>query len=108
MKCRKALFTFLLFSPLAYYLPCMAQEVTDVTKITFLDPGVSYEKAIGKNQAIYGHAFFAASFAAGFSSSLGTRTSFKLEPAVAVQYRYYYNFANRQAKNKRTEMNSLN
>jgi hypothetical protein len=29
-------------------------------------------------------------------------------PALALQYRYYYNAARRRAKGKRTEMNSLN
>jgi hypothetical protein len=29
-------------------------------------------------------------------------------PALALQYRYYYNAARRKAKGKRTEMNSLN
>jgi hypothetical protein len=92
---------------------CFSQDketagIVDVTKATFLDPGISYEKAIGKLQSLYGQAFMSTSFSVGYSSALGTTTSLGFDPALTVQYRYYYNYARRQQKGKRTEMNSLN
>jgi len=92
---------------------CFSQDnekrvITDVTKATFLNPGISYEKAIGKFQTLYGQAFMNTSFGFSYSSSLGTNAYIYFDPALAIQYRYYYNFARREAKGKRTEMNSLN
>lgn len=92
---------------------CFSQDkgkpgVTDVTKATFLNPGISYEKRIGKFQSLYGQAFMNTSFGVGFSSSLGNTSYIYFDPALTIQYRYYYNFAKREAKGKRTAMNSLN
>ncbi len=83
-------------------------QVTNVTKATFFNPGISYEKAIGKAQTIYGQAFMNTSFGVSFSSSLGSNAYIYFDPALAVQYRYYYNYARREEREKRTEMNSLN
>ena len=43
-----------------------------------------------------------------YSSSLGTNSGIDLYPALSLQYRYYHNSTKRNAKGKRTEMNSLN
>jgi len=83
-------------------------DITDVIKATFLNPGVSYEKRIGKFQSLYAQAFMNTSFAIGYSDALGNTSSIHFDPALALQYRYYYNSAKREAKGKRTEMNSLN
>lgn len=92
---------------------CFSQDqekfaITDVIKVTFLNPGVGYEKPIGKFQSLYAQAFINTSFAIGYSSSLGNTSSIYFDPALTLQYRYYYNFAKREAKGKRTDMNSLN
>ena len=102
---------FLFF--LAISTSCFSQEIiqtdiVDITKATFLNPGISYEKRIGKSQSIVGKAFMNTSFSIGYSSSLGNRSSINFDPALTFQYRYYYNYDRRQAKSKRTEMNSLN
>lgn len=83
-------------------------DVTNVTKATFFNPGVSYEKKIGKFQTLLANAFLNTSFSIGYSSSLGTISSLSFDPAFILQYRYYYNYNQRQKKGKRTEMNSLN
>lgn len=83
-------------------------DIRNVTKITFFNPGVSYEMKIGKLQSLYAQAFLSTSFYLGYSSSLGSTSGINMYPALALQYRYYYNAARRKAKGKRTEMNSLN
>ena len=83
-------------------------EITNVTKATFFNPGISYEKRIAKFQSLYAQLFMNTSFAIGFSDALGTTSYIHFDPAVSLQYRYYYNFKRREDKSKRTEMNSLN
>jgi hypothetical protein len=53
-------------------------DITDVTKVTFFNPGVSYEKRIGKFQSLYAQAFLNTSFALGFSDALGSTFSLNL------------------------------
>jgi hypothetical protein len=82
--------------------------VTNITRATFFAPGISYEKGVGKSQTVLGNVFLATSFSFGYSSSLGTTSDFSFDPALAFQYRYYYNNKQRMTKGKRTEKNSLN
>ena len=98
---------------LAISTHCISQQklqadIVDITKATFLSPGISYEKKIGISQSIVGKAFMNTSFSFGYSSSLGLRTSINFDPALSLQYRYYYNYDRRYKKGKRIEMNSLN
>lgn len=44
----------------------------------------------------------------GYSQSIGNTSTVDFDPGLSLQYKYYYNSAKRAAKNKRTEMNSLN
>lgn len=109
MEFNKTLFLLLIFIS----TNCFSQhkgepDITDVTKVTFFNPGVSYEKRIGKFQSLYAQAFMSTSFAVGFSDALGFSSSIHFDPGFTLQYRYYYNSAKREAKGKRTEMNSLN
>ena len=53
-------------------------DITDVTNVTFFNPGVSYEKRIGKFQSLYAQAFLNTSFALGFSDALGSTFSLDL------------------------------
>jgi len=82
--------------------------ITDIARVTFLNPGLSYEKRIGKFQSLYGQAFVAPSFSVGYSAALGDLSDFHIDPGMTFQYRYFYNYRNREAKGKRTEMNSMN
>ena len=88
-----------------------SQEETDIanlTKVTFLNPGISREVRIGKLQSIYLQAFMNTSAYFSYSSSLGTDGGVYFDPALTAQYRYYYNAEKRASKGKRTEMNNLN
>ena len=87
-----------------------AQEkiTTDVTRVTFLNPGFSYEKSIGRSQTLYARAFMATSFSFSYSMAFGSDWQLYFDPGASVQYRYYYNYKARQQKEKRTEMNSMN
>ena len=92
-------------------LSCVAQQkpgITDVSKVTFLDPGLSYEKRIANFQTLYGQAYISPTIYLGYSSSLGDMSGISFDPAIGLQYRFYYNFRSRADKGKRTEMNSLN
>jgi hypothetical protein len=82
-------------------------DVIDITKFVF-SPGFSGEKRIGKNQTLYGKVFPALSLSYYFSDGLGSDASFYIDPAITLQYRYYYNGRRRQRKGKRTAMNSMN
>ena len=83
-------------------------DISDVTKATIFNPGISYEKRIGKFQSLYAQAFMNTSIGLGYSENFGNTSSIHFDPALTLQYRYYYNSAKREAKSKRTEMNSLN
>lgn len=109
MSFKKILFFALLFIS----INCLSQDkneidITDITKITFLNPGLSYEKRIGKFQSLYAQAFMNVSAYFFYSSSQGTSAGVHFDPALTLQYRYYYNAVKRQEKGKRTEKNSLN
>lgn len=109
MKFNRALFVLLIFiSTNCFSQRADEPDITDVTKVTFFNPGVSYEKRIGKFQSLYAQAFMNTSFALGFSDALGSTFYIHFDPGFTLQYRYYYNSAKREAKGKRTEMNSLN
>ena len=82
--------------------------VRNVSKVSFLSPGFSYEQKTAQSQAVYGRAYFDPSGYLGYSGALGTSSGFYLNPAITIQYRYYYNLAHRAERGKRTEMNSSN
>ena len=95
-------------------IKCFSQkkigDITNIAKANFFIPGISYEKRIGKIQSLYVQAFGALSGYLAFSgdNGPGARSGLYIDPALAIQYRYYYNYKQREAKGKRTEMNSLN
>ena len=102
---------FLMFLPVTTNCFCQDKDntrLTDITKATFFNPGISYEKSIAKFQSLYGQLFMNTSFAIGFSSEFGTTSYIHFDPAATLQYRYYYNSEKREAKGKRIQMNSLN
>ena len=83
-------------------------DVTRVTKFAFLNPGFSYEDRIGKFQTVYLTAYMATNVSYSYSSNFGSHSDIYFDPALMVQYRYYYNGIARESKGKRTERNSLN
>jgi Protein of unknown function (DUF3575) len=82
--------------------------VTNVAKITILNPGFGYEMKTGKFQTLFFQAFMNTSAYAEYSSYFGYESSFYFDPAATAQYRFYYNAGQRFDKGKRTEMNSMN
>ena len=83
-------------------------DVTNVTKVTILNPGVSYEARVGKFQTVYAQAFMSASGYFSYSDAMGVDSKFYFDPAADLQYRFYYNGMKRFEMEKRTEMNSMN
>jgi hypothetical protein len=96
---------------LLYALHANAQEtgkITDVTRINFLAPGISYEKGVGLFQSIFLEGFVDVAFTYSYSEFLGSNTAVYLLPGLSAQYRYFYNARQREEKGKRTAVNSLN
>lgn len=100
----------LLISFCGFFTSAFAQDqiTTDVTKLTFLNPGVSYEKSIGNKSTLHGHLFLNTSVEYSYSDAFGGDFNASFDPALLVQYRYYYNYKQRTQKEKRTAMNSMN
>jgi hypothetical protein len=99
---------FLFFSTASYTQESEPlQQTTDVTTLTFLSPGIGYEKAINKFTTLYGSFSLYPTFYywSGFG---GSETHFHLDPGLTLQYRYYYNFYGRSERGRRTDMNSAN
>ena len=83
-------------------------DITDITKVTFLSPGIGYEKRIAKYQSLYIQAFMSISAGLAYSDTFGFTSGFDFDPALSIEYRYYYNFVKRRDKGRRVDMNSLN
>ena len=98
---------FLFFSTTSYTQERDNQQTTDVTSVTFLSPGIRYEKAINKFTSLYGSFNWYPTFYywSGFG---GSETAFYLDPGFSLQYRFYYNFYGRSERGRRTDMNSAN
>jgi len=82
--------------------------VTNLTKISFLSPGFSYEQRIGRFQTLYGRIFLNPSGYVGYSSAFGTTSQLYLDPAITIEYRYYYNALRRGRQGKDIGMNNMN
>jgi hypothetical protein len=93
---------------------CLGQKsqpfISDILKVNFLSPGLSYEKSISSTskQSVFLSAFLSPVVQIGISSSIGNSSSLRFEPTAAVQYRYYYNFNKRAAAKKEVSNNNLN
>jgi hypothetical protein len=101
---------FILFS-----VGCYAQRpddqpspVEDVSRLSFLSPGLSFEKSIGKKQSLYFHGFMSPSFSLFYSDAIGPQASFYMDPSLNVHYRYYYNGVKRLGTGKPTHLNNMN
>ena len=103
-----ALAFLLIIVNLTYAQKLVETEVENVTKVTILNPGFSYETVIRKRQTIYLQAFMNTSAYFSYSDALGSSGGIFFDPALTAQYRYYYSYKNRSSKEKRTAMNSLN
>ena len=102
------LFALLLISNVSYSQKNIETDVTNVSKVTFFNPGLSYEARIGRHQTLYGQVFMNTSVSYSYSSNFGSSSTLYIDPAVTIQYRYYYNQKRRENAGKRIQMNSLN
>lgn len=99
---------FFVIAPTCFSQQKDQPQVGNVSKLTFLNPGFSFEKKTGSNQTVVGSIFMNAFAALGYSGSLGNTSKFYFDPAYSLQYRFYYNRLKRQLSGKRIEQNSLN
>jgi hypothetical protein len=102
------LFCFLFTTVITGFSQENEADVTNVTKVTIINPGLSYEARIAKFQTLYMQGFMSTSGYFSYSDALGTESAFYFDPAADIQYRYYYNGGKRFEMEKRTEMNSMN
>ena len=102
------LFSFLCTAIFTVFAQENETDVINVTKLTILNPGLSYEARIGKFQTVYAHEFMSISGYFSYSTALGTQSKVYFDPATDLQYRFYYNGRKRFKTEKRTEMNSMN
>ncbi len=102
------LFTFLLFFTSSAFAQDTTSVITNVTRITILNPGISYEMKTGKTSAIYVQAYTTTLSSIGYSSTFGWSTQFQFDPSLTLQYRFFHNIKRRLDKGKRIEKNSLN
>lgn len=92
---------------------CLAQnkppaQVIDITKISILNPGISYEHGTAHSQSLYVRAYLTTLTGVAYSDAFGYTVQFDFNPGLSVQYRMYYNAAKRNSKGKRTDLNNLN
>lgn len=100
--------TLLAFSTVCGYAQNQTPEVTAVTKATFLNPGISYERPFGNRQTLYVQGYLNTTAYFMYSAALATSGGVHFDPALTAQYRFYYNLDKRQASGKRTALNSGN
>jgi hypothetical protein len=81
--------------------------VSNIFKLNFFLPGLSYEQRLAQYQTLYTSAFLDFNTA---SSSVNGVNQFEilLAPSVNVSMRYYYNINKRTRKGKDTALNSAN
>ncbi len=85
----------------------VSQSVSNVFKVNFLFPGISYEQKVSRFKTIH---------ISGYLNFLIASETVDLEhqyylfagPALKIEFRNYYNFKKREEKNLFTSMNSLN
>ena len=102
---KKAFFFALLFSfliPEVFSQQAAANEVTNVTILTFLNPGLSYEMKQGKYQSLFFRGDVSTISGIGYSSTFGFSAPFDWDPELLANYRFYYNGEKRAKKGKRT------
>lgn len=107
----KAFGLFLLLLP---FLKNFAQsdDVTSLVKLTLVNPGVSFERRVGRMQTIYVQPFLKTSlYLTGRSFALipyDVTTHYYFDPAVSVQFRQYYLTRRQKRKERNHELNSMN
>ena len=114
------LFSLLISLPTLSLKAQESDDVQDVFRISLLTPGFSVEKRVGKNQVLYGSIYTRLSLLLGVkelytsnnSGIMGSTTEpivkLFVDPALFLQYRYYYNLQKRSGAGKNILNNSGN
>jgi len=108
MKIKLTLTLLLVASAKLFAQETESPEVTHVTRVTFLQPGFSYELKTGRMQSLYVNPYFVVISSFSYSDTFGWNVPITFDPVLLAHYRFYYNGDKRAAKGKRTEMNSMN
>jgi hypothetical protein len=113
MKIKTSFFLAVLFSSSFALAQSNADvDVTTVVRASLLTPGVSVEARTGNLQTLYLKGFAKPSVILEIISGPGEGTQvnsdFYIDPALALQYRFYYNARKRTEKGKPTAFNSMN
>lgn len=82
-------------------------SISNVLKLNFLLPGISYEKKIGNYQTLNVGVYMDGIFTDRIES-IDRRSHLLLTPTFNVEFRNYYNLNKRIAKGKNTAFNSAN
>ena len=82
-------------------------SVSSVLKLNFILPGVSYEQKIG-NYSTLNFAAYMDGMISDKIESVNRQSHLFLIPTFNVEFRNYYNMNKRDAKGKRTALNSAN
>ncbi|HEX5111825.1 MAG TPA: hypothetical protein VFV79_03200 [Saprospiraceae bacterium] len=105
--------TFILFPLFLFANITYAQSVftpagtTDLFKINFWNPGISYEKSIDLDHTLRLSSYIAFLTSDPIESPNGIRHIF-FTPSLNAEFRTYYNLQQRNDKGRRTAMNSAN
>ncbi len=102
------LFTVFLLLTSNVFAQDTTSVITNVTRITILNPGISFEMRTGKTSTVYLHAYTTTLSSIGYSSTFGWSTQFQFDPSLSLQYRFFHGIKRRQERGKRIEKNSLN
>jgi hypothetical protein len=108
MKYLLVFFASLLVHCAAFAQDTASTGLVPITRVLLLSPGISHEIPTGKAQSLYLNPYLAISAEWGYSSALGYHSEVIADPALALQYRLYYNRERRAEKGRRIARNSGN
>jgi hypothetical protein len=82
-------------------------STTDLFKVNFWAPGISYEKAIDRDHTLRLSPYVSYLMSDPIETPSSTRRIF-FTPSLNAEFRTYYNLQQRNEKGRRTDMNSAN
>lgn len=99
---------------LSVFLNGFSQEtdVTNLVRITVVNPGISYEARVGKLQTVFVQPFMKTTFHTEAESFIlipfRIHTTYYFDPAITAQFRQYYLTRKQKMKMKDHSLNSMN
>lgn len=87
-------------------------DVSNVVRITVINPGIGYEARVGKLQTVFAQTFMKTMLHAESEAFIlipfRVHTTYYFDPAVTVQFRQYYLTRKQKIKTKDHSLNSMN